>query len=170
MVESPKSTAIGDLNQNDDDSVGMESALKVGDNVFVRPESEIGRIELIEVSRRGMVFHVKMYNGGEEVKKYGNQLCYTDEVPIINNSTVSNEYRRTRVMAPSNTTNLSSQPAQTTVAILSEDTYFANSSRNRQNKSRKRKGQNMENRVTRVRRIEEINSTFPPIIVTCIPR
>ena len=45
--------AMSDENRSNDDSVVIENALKVGDNVFVRPESQYGRIEMIEETSRG---------------------------------------------------------------------------------------------------------------------
>lgn len=41
----------------------------MGDNVFVRPESQYGLIQMIEEISRGAVYHVYMYALKSDVKK-----------------------------------------------------------------------------------------------------
>ncbi len=149
---------MSDENRNDDDSVEVESALKVGDNVFVRPESEVGCIEMVEETRRGCIFHVKMYNGSYSVKKYNSQLCYTTEVPNVMNSAVSNEYRRTRQLPSINTTFVESNPPRENVPVLVEEEYFVNSNENRQINSTRKKG-SKRSRSSRTIQEEEDSSS-----------
>lgn len=72
---------MSDENRSDDDSEVIENALKVGDNVFVRPESQYGRINMIEETSRGTLYHVYMHVSKTDVKKKRDRLTYAAEVP-----------------------------------------------------------------------------------------